>query len=288
MVRPFRIEFVVPITPDFYEDVVWEDRVLPRLEGAPPNVLSICKFGFTEMLNNVASHSESPQAAIVVAADDAAVSIVVMDWGVGIFRKIRDALSLSTNHEAVLELTKGKFTTDPERHSGEGLFYTARMFDEFHLMSGEIFLRLRANEHDWWLEGVDRLDGTHVEMEIALGSPRTTLEVYERFAHQKGDLSLDRTTLAVRMLEPQGGGLVSRSQAKRLVARLEQFRTVVLDFGGVSEIGPAFADEVFRVFTRSHPDVRLVPMNTEPAVEAMIRKVTDSAANGACRPDPSG
>ena len=66
--------------------------------------------------------------------------------------------------------------------------------------------------------------------------------------------------------------LVTRSQAKRLMLRVERFRTVVLDFAGVAGIGQAFADEVFRVFANAHPGVELVPMHATPAVQQMIRR----------------
>lgn len=69
-----------------------------------------------------------------------------------------------------------------------------------------------------------------------------------------------------------GTDLITRSQAKRLMQRVERFRTVMLDFSGVAGIGQAFANEVFRVFANAHPDVELVPVHTVPAVQQMIRR----------------
>jgi hypothetical protein len=66
--------------------------------------------------------------------------------------------------------------------------------------------------------------------------------------------------------------LISRSQAKRLLARLDRFAIVVFDFKGVEAIGPAFADEIFRVFERGHPNIRLVPTNAAPVVEQMVKR----------------
>jgi hypothetical protein len=66
--------------------------------------------------------------------------------------------------------------------------------------------------------------------------------------------------------------LISRSQAKRLLARLDQFKEVILNFKNVDIIGPAFADEIFRVFANSHPDVKLVPVNTNQCIKNMIHK----------------
>jgi hypothetical protein len=67
-------------------------------------------------------------------------------------------------------------------------------------------------------------------------------------------------------------GLVSRSQAKRLLARFEVFREVILDFAGVASIGQAFADEVFRVFQNAHPEVHLRIMHASEEVLRMINR----------------
>jgi hypothetical protein len=63
--------------------------------------------------------------------------------------------------------------------------------------------------------------------------------------------------------------LVSRSQAKRLIARLDRFKIVILDFDGIQEIGQAFADELFRVYAMAHPEVELLPKNMTAQVERM-------------------
>lgn len=53
---------------------------------------------------------------------------------------------------------------------------------------------------------------------------------------------------------------------------LERFEDVVIDFQGVTDVGQAFVDELFRVWARDHPQVRLEPRNMSPAVEAMVRR----------------
>ena len=50
----------------------------------------------------------------------------------------------------------------------------------------------------------------------------------------------------------------------------EKFKTVVLDFAGVEEIGQAFSDEIFRVFATSHPEVDLISVNAAVGVQQMI------------------
>ncbi|MEK7869336.1 MAG: STAS-like domain-containing protein, partial [Nitrospirota bacterium] len=87
------------------------------------------------------------------------------------------------------------------------------------------------------------------------------------------DYGFTRTQLLVQLAKYEGDHLVSRSQAKRLLARLEKFKEVYLDFSGVTDIGQAFADEIFRVFKNEHPSVRLIPVKTSPEVQRMIKRV---------------
>jgi hypothetical protein len=66
--------------------------------------------------------------------------------------------------------------------------------------------------------------------------------------------------------------LVSRSQAKRVLARFDGIEDVSLDFEDVDEIGQAFADEIFRVFANRHPEVVLKVMNANEHVQQMINR----------------
>jgi hypothetical protein len=72
--------------------------------------------------------------------------------------------------------------------------------------------------------------------------------------------------------------LVSRSQAKRLLMRVDRFKTVVLDFSGIASIGQAFADEVFRVFRAKNSGVEVVPIHTSSEVKRMITRAESLGA----------
>lgn len=72
--------------------------------------------------------------------------------------------------------------------------------------------------------------------------------------------------------------LISRSQAKRVVARLDLFKTILFDFTGVPTIGQAFADEIFRVFANEHPNIALLPIHANSEVQRMIVRVKQGAA----------
>jgi hypothetical protein len=70
----------------------------------------------------------------------------------------------------------------------------------------------------------------------------------------------------------QGECPMARSEARRVMKGLERFREVVLDFRGVRELGPSFADEVFRVWATAHPRTKLTPENTIEPVEFMVKR----------------
>ena len=67
---------------------------------------------------------------------------------------------------------------------------------------------------------------------------------------------------------------VARSQAQRICNRLDEFKGVILDFNRVEVMGQGFVDEIFRVFTREHPEIIVRPINMIPEVERMIRHVS--------------
>ena len=91
------------------------------------------------------------------------------------------------------------------------------------------------------------------------------------------DYTVTETEVPVRAVRHDDEQLVSRSQAKRLLARVEQFRTVRLDFIRIDVIGPAFADEIFMVFALRHPDVELIAIYANADVERMIARAKSSA-----------
>lgn len=267
--------FMVVVTPQLEEDVVWRQKIRPLLSTLKNNVLEICHYGFTEMINNVVEHSESPTVLIELELLPNRIELTVMDEGIGIFKKISKELNLEDERHAVLELTKGKLTTDKEHHTGEGIFFTSRMFDKFEILSGQLlFLHTQGKEEDWLLEDKDEtINGTSIIMSISTNSSRTTKEVFDKYTATGGDYSFTRTHVPVALARYGEEQLVSRSQAKRLLARLEPFKEVFLDFEGVEFIGQAFADEIFRVFRNEHPNIKILRVNTNKDIEKMIKRV---------------
>ena len=176
----------------------------------------------------------------------------------------------------MLELAKGKFTTDPNNHTGEGIFFTCRAMDNHSISSRGTRFSHKAGDDMDWVIGTDYVPvdtdiiGTLVDMSMANDSATDLDDVYSTY--QGEELGFVKTIVPVRLLAVGEDRLVSRSQAKRLLNRFDRFKEVVLDFEGVESVGQAFADEVFRVFALAHPEVKLIPIRQNEAVSRMITR----------------
>ncbi len=253
------------------EDLVWRELVSPVVARLSQNVRDIWHYAATEMINNAIDHSGSQEVLVSVHLNALWAEVLVADEGEGIFVKIARALNLHHPHEAILELAKGKLTTAPERHTGEGIFFTSRALDFFEIESHHLRFSHAPRADDAIAEQAADTPGTRVRMKLAHHSPRILREVFDAFTDPE-EYSFDKTVVPLRLAQYEGEKLVSRSQAKRVAQRFERFKRVELDFAGVSDIGQAFADELFRVFAAAHPAIRITPVNAEPAVAQMIRR----------------
>jgi hypothetical protein len=260
------------ITPELAEDVIWRSDISPNLGHMPDNVLDIWHYGFTEMFNNAIDHSEGTQIYVSIKKTAATTEMSIMDNGVGIFRKIRTAMNLLDERHAVLELAKGKLTTDPKRHTGEGIFFSSRMFDEFDILAGGVHFSHRFGDaRDWIWERAKPGFQTFVAMKLNNHTARTTRKIFDQYTSAE-DFRFNKTVVPAELAQYGDDKLISRSQAKRLLARVELFKIVVFDFTRVSAIGQAFADEIFRVFPMKHPEIELAVVHVNSEVKRMIER----------------
>lgn len=270
--------FVLTLSESLQEDWAWRELVRPELKGIAGNVLRICEYGFTEMLNNAIDHSEGQEVRVDVLVTVAQIHLAVSDDGIGIFHKIQTELGLTDPRLAILELAKGKLTTDPARHTGEGIFFTSRAFDHFTILSQNLTFSHDSGDKDWLMDDVEEGEednarqGTYIAMEIAPKSSRNLAEVFDQYASPDSDYGFTKTVVPVNLARIGDENLVSRSQAKRLLGRVDRFQEVVLDFDKVDSIGQAFADEIFRVYRLQHPSVNIIAINDNENVARMIMR----------------
>ena len=265
------------IGPELAEDLVWSNDVRPALGHLPDNVMNIWQSVFTEMFNNAIDHSEGTRIYVSLRKTAGNAEMYLADDGIGIFKKIQQALGLLDERHAVLELAKGKLTTDPERHTGEGIFFASRMVDSFDILSGGVYFTHKFGEAEDWILERDRFEsGTSVWMKLNNHTARTTRRIYDQYAAADDDFAFNKTLVPVRLAQYGDDKLVSRSQAKRLLARVELFKIVIFDFEAVDSIGQGFADEIFRVFASQHPGIELVTVHANSAVKRMIDRAKSS------------
>ena len=256
------------------EDAVWREMdATPLVAELGARAREILSYATTEIVNNAIDHSGGKKVEVRLDLRRGVAQLGVEDDGVGAFAHLRKQLGLPTEPDAIAEMSKGRVTTAPDRHSGEGLFFVSKAADAF---------RLEANGHAWIVD--NRRDdyaigpstvrvGTRASVEIAADTTKTLRALFDAFTE---DFQFTKTRIVVRLFE-HGVEFVSRSEAKRVLAGLEKFREVVLDFRGVRMVGQGFADEVFRVWARAHPGTVLRSENASDDVEFMIRRATAAA-----------
>ena len=255
----------------------------PIYVDCPDNIVRIWRYCLSEMINNVLDHSESNRFTIICQKTYMSTMFLIADDGVGIFKKIKEFYHMSSLDDAISELFKGKLTTDKVNHSGEGIFFSSNAVDFFASISdGKVFSRNRYEDVN-----IDTLKselsgnrnvsgimskGTIIVMKLSNYSSKTMKEVFDRFSDIENGFY--KTIIPIKNIFDDYP--VSRSQAKRLVRRCENFREVVLDFSEVDDLGQGFAHELFVVFGKAHPNIKLVPMNANEQVVKMIAHVRNT------------
>jgi hypothetical protein len=257
------------------EDLVWseEDRELRRRDPEildNPKIRPLLNYAFTEMLNNAIDHSRGSAVEIRWFVDDRCIAFEIADDGIGAFRNMAQERKLASEYDAIGEISKGKQTTFPEAHSGLGIYFTSRMVSRFILTSGHLSWIVDNRINDTAVQFLEaERSGTLVRCEIDGDIATTQLDVFHAFSPPEA-FGANRSTVRVTLFE-QGPNFISRTEAKRLAAELENFTEVEIDFRGVEQIGQGFIDELFRVWQGNHPETLLIPINTNPAIDALLR-----------------
>ena len=251
------------------ESHVWDDikRLLPPT--TTDQARDTLGYAVTEMVNNAIDHSGGTIVVVVASRQGTVMTIEVADDGVGAFHRMKEVFGLPNEAAAVVEITKGKRTTSPDKHSGEGIFFTSKAMDVFELSANGYTVIFDNTVGDVAL-GQASVSGTRVVLKLSLTTVYDLVEVFRAYTNEDGDF--DQSTPRIELVRA-GREFLSRSEARRLAAGLEKFDRVVLDFTGVTMIGQGFADELFRVWHRENPSVILQLRGTNPAVDLMISRV---------------
>lgn len=255
---------------EIYEDI---QSQYPSIKQLPENVRSILNYAFSEMLNNAIEHSRSKYIEVEVSIRQQKLNFIVNDFGIGVFRNVMKEKKLRTEDEAMQDLLKGKTTTMPKSHSGQGIFFTSKAADVFTLESYGYDLTINNKTQEVSNKRLPALKrGTKVTFSIDVQSIRHLSALFRKFSVGT-EFAFNKTEIKVKLYGSGDGVHVSRSQARRILEGLDKFESVVLDFDNVATIGQAFADEVFRVFKEKHPKIEIQPINMNESVRFMVERV---------------
>lgn len=260
------------------EDEPWRRDFAPCF-ALPAHVRRMAQHAFTELLNNAVDHSGGHTVTVSMRQTPLQLQLLVSDDGVGLFERIAGHFGIADPALALFELGKGKLTSDPARHRGHGLFFTARLADVFDLHANAAAYQRRAwQPRQWHATRAAAPAGTSVYWAVALDTPRTLEQVQHEFSADGATPAFERTELPLALLAGAGGVLASRAEARRVAARLAQFAGADLDFTGITDLGHGFADELLRVIAAEQPALQLRPLNLRGAPAAMWASVQRATA----------
>ena len=254
------------------EDAVWENDIKKYFGAVPENVRHIWVYGFLEMFNNAIEHSAGEKIRVHISENRVSTALSISDDGIGIFKNIKAKFKLPDEKDALLELAKGKRTTDTSRHSGQGIFFTSNVFDDFMIISNGIVFGSDAMKNTSPIADKQKYS-TLVYMCLANNSSKELKEIFDKFSTEiPGDF--DKTIIPIHLANSTD--LVSRSQARRILSGLDLFREVILDFRNVEYIGQALADEIFRVFANMNPGTAITAQNANTEIQNMINRAINT------------
>ena len=246
------------------------EEKLPQINSLPVNARRVLRYTFTEIVNNAIDHSRANDIHVQVIFSDHKVDVEITDNGIGVFRNIMQKFGFASELESIQQLLKGKLTTLPDNHSGQGIFFSSKATNFFEIDSYGYRLIVDNNKPDVaFLQAPTKNKGTKVIFQINTTTPIVLKDIFLKFQTEGLGGPFDTTQIKVKLFA-FGTEFVSRSEAKRLLERLEAFNLVILDFENVEGIGQAFADEVFRVFQRQHPNIELAAINANETIQFMI------------------
>lgn len=233
------------------------------------NAFEICEYVITEMLNNAKDHARGTTVKVKINFEQSNLHCHIIDNGLGAFKTLQKTTKLTDVRDIIFELSKGKLTRDPENHTGEGLFFSARAVDEFSITANHYQFYRNNLEHDWTLKKVNHKQGTAVHFSISKDKQADLKSLFDEYTE---DFTFTKTDILVDLSKHYGERLISRSQAKRVSQRLTNFTHVTLDFKKIEAVGQGFVDQLFRVFQREYPNITFTYINANDNVDYMIKR----------------
>lgn len=269
--------FSIGLNKDTDEQEIYEQFIEGQNQNLSENTKTILQYASTEIINNAIDHSGSEKLIIQIQENYFFLDVYIRDLGIGIFKKIMQDFKLNTEDEAIFQLSKGKLTSDETKHTGEGIFFSSRACDGFTIYSeGKLFKSAndkdRLESHFIYNSSFD--GGTLVGMRFSKKSDKKLVDIFKQY--QDEDFGFSKTEIRIKLAEQFATILISRSQAKRVMANCKKFTETILDFNNVQEIGQGFADEIFRVYQNANKELKIQAINMNENVKFMVDRAIKS------------
>jgi hypothetical protein len=264
--------FKYPINHNLDEFIVFNEHFSEYLGNLSSNLEDVLSYVVTEMINNVKDHSQGKMLQITWQRLAKQQNILIQDDGIGIFEKLAKFCKVVDKREAILHLSKGKLTTDPANHTGEGIFFSSKIVDEFSIAANGLKYIRNNVENDWLVLSTNsKLKGTTIKIIINNNPKQKLIKIFKKFQKDES-LLFNITEIKVDLSKFGTEKYISRSQAKRVLVGLEKFDIIILDFNKVRMVGQGFVDEIFRVYKNRFPDKKIKYINTNSDVLFMIQR----------------
>lgn len=267
---------MLDITLNLQNKELHEDKIIEEIKkktgifiGTKENVSDILNYALSEMLNNAIDHSNSQMIKTTMRKDKNSITFSIIDEGIGIFNNIINKKGLNNVMEAIQDLLKGKQTTAPQMHSGEGIFFTSKASDIFVIQGSNKKLIFNNLLDDIFIKDIKEIHGTKVNFSIDMKSSKNLSNIFREYTDSSFEFS--KTMVTVKLYKMKSP-LLSRSQARRIVSGLDKFKTILLDFKEIETVGQGFADEIFRVWKSNHPQIIINAVNANENVQFMINR----------------
>ena len=166
-----------------------EDVVLSAIKkesgiflNMPNSISDILAYAFLEMLNNAIEHSNSKTVNVEFCRGPKSAFFKIIDKGVGIFNNIKSKKKLKNEKEAIEDLLKGKQTTEPQAHRGEGIFFTSKVATAFTIQSNTKKIVFDNLIKDVFIKDSKPTKGTKIYFSILLDSKNNLREVFNKYS----------------------------------------------------------------------------------------------------------
>jgi anti-sigma regulatory factor (Ser/Thr protein kinase) len=254
------------------EDEIYNFHIEPALENCSKNLKLLTNHCCTEMINNVIDHSNAKKMTLSIFISNK-IEILIEDDGIGVFESVKSYFKLNNYFEGLAEISKGKRTTDQKNHAGEGIFFSQRMCDQFTIEANGHKYEYDSEVNDWSASGAFNIKGSKVTLIFDSNTQKTPEEIFEKYTnHDFAFVHSDGFNVKPYILSVSER-MVSRSEAKKLLAGAQKFNSITINFAGADGIGQGFADEIFRVFSNRYPNISLDYTNANSAINNMIQYV---------------